>query len=107
MATQRIKGLILAALLMGCSSSDGMQAGEGDAGQFILHQALACGVQPLETAKPPRVSEGWRYSRDGNGAVIRLPLEDFAAVELFLHRTFGQPQLGPNETTDGGRLGVY
>ena len=38
---------------------------------------------------------------------MRLRLEDYDAIELFLRQGFGEPKFGPNETSGGGRIGGY
>jgi len=81
--------------------------GTGDAGQFILRQALACGARPVGTTNLPAVAGLWRYSQDDNGVVMRFRREDYEVVESFLRSAFGEPSFGPSVNTDGGRTGGY
>ena len=82
-------------------------AGTGDAGQFIVLQAVARGGQLLTTDGLPSITGAWRYSEDAFGVVIRMPRENYEAVENLLLHAFGKPKFGPTETTDGGKLGGY
>lgn len=97
------------ALLCGCASRDKMRfkAGSGDAGQFILLQAVACGGQLLTTNDLPVITSAWRYSEDQYGVIIRMSRNDYPSVEKLLRLAFGEPKFGPSETTDGGKLGGY
>ena len=81
--------------------------GSGDAGQFILLQAVARGGQLLTTNRLPAIPAAWRYSEDPYGVVIQMPRENYEAVENLLRQAFGEPKFGPSETTDGGKLGGY
>ena len=83
------------------------KAGSGDAGHFILLQAVARGGHLITTNGFPTTAGAWRYSEDRYGVVIRLPRGDYEAVEKLLRLAFGEPKFGPNETTDGGKLGGY
>ncbi len=96
-------------LLCGCASHQKMRfkAGSGDAGQFILLQAVARGGQLITTNGFPTISGAWRYSEDQYGVVVRMPRDDYEAVEKLLRLAFGEPKFGPSETTDGGKLGGY
>ena len=33
--------------------------------------------------------------------------DNYDSVEQFLRRAFGNPKIGPKDTRDGGKLGVY
>ena len=44
---------------------------------------------------------------DKYGVVMRLPLGQFPAVEVFLRQSFGEPSIPVTDMTDSGRLGVY
>ncbi|HSH95117.1 MAG TPA: hypothetical protein VK968_13280 [Roseimicrobium sp.] len=83
------------------------QTGSGDAGQFILLQAVARGGQPITTNGLPAITSRWRYSEDQYGVVIRLSRSDYEAVEKLLRLAFGEPKFGPTDTTDGGKLCGY
>ena len=99
--------LFLAAVFcVGCAHQH-FTRGSGDAGQFILRQAIAHGGRPVSTNSLPLVSDDWRYVEDQYGVVMHLPLDRFAVVESFLHQSFGEPSMPVAETTDGGKLGVY
>lgn len=98
--------VLLAVLLCGCSSGY-FTGGRGDAGQFILQQAVARGGSPITTNALPVISGRWRYSEDKDGVVIRLSREQYPAVEAFLRQAFGEPKMKPTDTLDGGKLGVY
>src|SRR5438874_1921924 len=97
------------ALLCGCASRDKMRfkAGSGDARQFILLQAVARGGQLITTNGLPTINGAWRYSEDQYGVVIRMSRDNYDAVEKLLRQAFGEPNFGPSETTDGGKLGGY
>jgi hypothetical protein len=97
--------VLLAALFCGCSS-DHFRIGQGDAGRFILQQALVCGAHPLATNALPEIDGRWRYSVDTNGMVLQLPREQFSDVRSFLRQAFGSPEQEPIEAKDG-ELGWY
>jgi hypothetical protein len=96
-------------LFCGCASHDQMhfKAGRGDAGRFILLQAVARGGQLINTTGLPAIRGAWSYSEDQYGVVIRMPRGNFEVVEKLLRQAFGEPKFGPSETTDGGKLGGY
>ncbi len=95
-------------LLGSCATSHHMQfkAGSGDAGLFILQRATACGGKPIIAEDMPVIAGPWRFSEDQYGVVIRLPREDYEAVEQLLFQAFGEPTLPTSETTDG-KFGCY
>jgi hypothetical protein len=95
--------------LCGCASPDQMRfkPGTGDVGQFILLHAVARGGQLLTTNGLPAIPGAWPYSEDPYGVVIRMPRDNYEAVENLLRQAFGEPRFGPSETTDGGKLGGY
>jgi len=103
--------LILAALtvLCGCAhrSEPRFTQGTGDAGQFILRQAIARGGQPVSTNSLPAITNSWSYSEDQYGVIVRLRRDNYEAVEALLRQAFGPPKFGPTETIDGGKLGGY
>jgi hypothetical protein len=83
------------------------KAGSGEAGRFILQQAVARGGRPITTNGLPATTGAWRYAEDQYGVVIRLSRDDYGAVESLLRQAFGEPKFGPSETRDGGKLGGY
>lgn len=95
--------------LCGCTTHDQMRfkAGSGDAGQFIVQQAVARGAQPVSTAGLPTIHSAWRFAEDQYGVVVRLPRADGASVEQLLQQAFGAPKHGPKDTPSGGRWGAY
>jgi len=97
------------ALVCGCSKKGEMRfkAGSGDAGQFIVQQAVARGARLSATNGLPAISGAWRYAEDQYGVTIRLPPDDYDKVEATLRQLFGEPIFGPSATTDGGQLGGY
>ncbi|MEO5802839.1 MAG: hypothetical protein ABIR24_04865 [Verrucomicrobiota bacterium] len=97
------------AVLSGCATHDQMRfkAGSGDAGQFIVRQAVARGAQPISTTELPVIRSAWRFGEDQFGVVVRLPREDGTAVERLLQQAFGEPKYGPKDTPSGGRWGAY
>jgi hypothetical protein len=99
--------LFLATIICGGCAHQHFTRGAGDAGPFILRQAIAHGGRPVSTNSLPLVGDEWRYVEDQYGVVMRLPLDRFTAVESFLHRSFGEPSMPAVDTTDGGKLGVY
>jgi hypothetical protein len=100
---------VVAALLSGCAHSAGPQFrnGSGDAGTFIVRQAVLRGAEPLTTEQLPQVSSSWTYAKDDSGVIIRLPAKEHAAIEALLLRAFGTPSIGPVDTVDGRRAGAY
>lgn len=101
--------LIMITALCSCVHRDEMRftTGTGDAGQFILRQAVAFGGQPISTNGIPTITDSWRYSEGSGGFVVRLSRDDYTSVEKMLKQAFGPPKLGPTETIDGGLLGAY
>ena len=95
--------------LSGCMHAKVVQftQGTGDAGRFILGHAFARGADPIATNALPAITGPWTYSVDEYGVVIRLPREDYDPVENLLRLSFGKPKIGPTETTDGGKMGMY
>jgi hypothetical protein len=93
-------------LLCGCAA-DHFTSGHGDIGQFIVQKAVASGATALSTNAVLAVGGHWRYFDDEHGVVIRMAPAQYPAVELFLIQTFGQPKVGPRDTPDGGRYGMY
>ena len=67
------------------------KAGSGDAGQFILLQAVARGGQLLTTNGFPAITGAGRYSEDPYGVVIRMPRDNYEDVEKLLRKAFGEP----------------
>lgn len=92
--------------LCGCATSR-FKSGSGNVGTFILQRALVAGATPVFTNAALRVSGGWRYFEDQNGAAIRMAPADYPAVESFLVQTFGEPKVGPKDTPSGGKYGTY
>ena len=93
-------------LLLGCAHEH-FTKGRGDVGQFIVQQAvLRCGLSAC-TNEGPQISGPWRYSEDDHGVIIQMAREQYPAIESLLRETFGQPRIGPVDTTDGGRSGFY
>ena len=104
--THRIVLPILLGLLCGCAHEH-FTKGHGDVGQFILEHAVAYGGHRTTTNGLPVITSHWRYSEDEEGVEIRFSRQQYPAVEEMLRQAFGEPQWGPNTTTDGGKLGVY
>ncbi|HKQ37763.1 MAG TPA: hypothetical protein VJ063_06765 [Verrucomicrobiae bacterium] len=100
---------VIAALLSGCAHAAGPQyrTGSGDAGTFIVRQAVLRGAEPLNTEELPRVAGSWTYAKDDSGVIIRIPAKEHATVEALLLRAFGNPMIGPVDTQDGRRVGAY
>jgi len=96
-------------LLWGFAQHNQMRfkTGSGDAGQFILKQAIIHGGQPITTSGLPAITSEWHYSEDEYGVIIRMPRDSYQTVENLLGLAFGQPTYGPSVTTDGGMLGGY
>jgi len=101
--------MTFAALLSGvCGcATDGFKSGSGDVGQLILERAVAFGAKPVSTNAVFRVTSHWRFFKDDNGIVIRMPPSEYGALESFLIETFGMPLKGPEDTPDGGKYGIY
>ena len=85
--------IISIALLCGCASHPKVQfkAGTGDAGRFILQQAVARGGQLITTNGLPTIRGPWRYSEDQYGVVVRMLRDDYETVEKLLRLAFGEP----------------
>lgn len=81
--------------------------GSGDAGQFIVQQAVLRGAKPIATKGLPSLSGSWTYAPDNSGVIIRMSPNEYPAVEALLVRAFGVPNFGPSDTTDGRRIGAY
>jgi hypothetical protein len=99
--------LTFAAIIFCGCASDHFTAGRGDAGQFILQQALVCGAHPAATNGLPSIDGQWRYEVDKDGAVVQLPHEQFSEVQLFLRQAFGSPEQEPVDRSDGGKMDWY
>jgi hypothetical protein len=97
---------LFAALFCGCHNVH-FKACHGDIAQFIVQQAAVRGRQPAATNQLPVISCSWSYCEDKYGVIIRLPLDDYDAVEGLLHQAFGEPAFGPHDTKTGARIGVY
>ena len=106
-----ITSLIVVSLMLLCSCvhQDQMRFknGSGDAGQFILKQAITRGGQPITVNELPAITSAWNYAEDQYGVIIRLSRDDYDLVEKLLRLAFGEPTYGPSVTTDGGMLGGY
>lgn len=96
-------------LLCACATHDQIRfkVGSGDAGQFIVQQAIARGAQPVSTTDLPVINSAWRLFDDQYGVVVFLPRADGAAIERLLQQAFGTPKYGPKDTPTGGRWGAY
>lgn len=93
-------------LVCGCAHKH-FTKGQGDVGQFIVHQAaVRCGF-PTPTNSLPVITGKWLYSEDDEGVVIQMSREQYPAIESLLRQTFGTPQFGPVDTRDAGKLGSY
>jgi hypothetical protein len=101
-----VHGLVMAGLLCGCAT-DHFKSGRGDAGQFILQRAVAFGGTPTATNATLPSVRSWRYFEDGHGAVVHMAPSDYPALERFLLATFGEPKVGPRDTPEGGKWGMY
>jgi hypothetical protein len=75
-------------LVLGCRHAH-YAAGQGDAGQFMLHQALAYGGRPVATNGLPTLGGEWSYIRDEHGVGLLFPASRYAEVETFLTSAFG------------------
>jgi hypothetical protein len=98
--------IILAGLLCGCSHDD-FTKGRGDVGQFIVQQAVTRSGLSIPTNGLPAIRGSWRYSEDDQGVIIQMSREQYPAVETLLRQAFGEPNFGPDDTKDGGKLGGY
>ena len=98
--------------LSGCAHSNRataprLRTGSGDAGKFIVEQAVLRGAQPITTKSLTPVRGSWRSAEDNSGIIIRMAREDYSAVEALLLEAFGPPQFGPTDRADGSRVGAY
>lgn len=101
--------LLLAMFAYGCAhqSESGFERGHGDLRQVILNEVRVRGGSPLLTSNLPRIPGVWRYFKDQNGIVIRLPRSSYPSVEAFLHAAFGEPRLHPKDSPDSEKYGHY
>jgi hypothetical protein len=104
-----LTSIIAAVLLCGCAhrGKPAFTVGKGDAGEFILRQAIARGGKPIATHGLPPITGSWGYTEDPFGVVIRMSPDNYRPVEEFLRRAFGPPEFGPTETKNGGLIGGY
>ena len=98
--------LVVIGLLSGCAS-DHFRSVHGDVGQFILSKAVTFGGTPTATNAALSSVRGWRYFEDEHGAVVHMAPSDYPALEVFLLATFGEPRVGPKDTPEGGKWGMY
>lgn len=80
-------------VLLGCSNAH-YTTGRGDAGQFMIQQAVGYGGHPVKTNGLPTLRGEWSYIEDGHGVGLLFPLSRYSEVETFLTSAFG-PQ--PNK----------
>ena len=101
--------IAILAVLCSCAGPAGprFRSGSGDAGQFIVRQAVLRGAEPISTKALPSVSHSWSYASDDSGVIIRMPSSEYPAVEALLLHVFGNPGFGPVDTADGRRVGAY
>ncbi|MEI7730824.1 MAG: hypothetical protein WCO56_14720 [Verrucomicrobiota bacterium] len=106
--------LAAASLVCGCATQTGRQAklpetapGSGEAGSFILEQALTFAARPVKTNDLPEITGQWRYSKDEYGATVLMTREQFFEAEAFLHQLFGKPEREQCESVYGGILATY
>jgi hypothetical protein len=78
------------AFLCGCSSARYVQ-GQGEAGRFILQQAVAYGGHPVATNGLPKIGTDWQYIRDEFGVGVLLPASEYQSVLDFVRAAFGSP----------------
>jgi hypothetical protein len=100
---------VLAATSVGCAHRSELQftKGKGDAGQFIIQEAIARGGRAVTTNGLPALTGTWTYSKDPYGVMIRLPPEDCGTVEVLLMLAFGKPGFGPIGNQADARIGGY
>ena len=106
----RIASLVgIMALLCSCAHREGPRFlnGSGDAGRFIVEQAVLRGAEPITSRGLPAVSSSWTYATDDSGVIVRMSKADYPVVEALLLRAFGTPKLGPVDSADGRRIGAY
>jgi hypothetical protein len=75
----------------GCRSGKHYVRGHGDAGQFILRQAVAYGGRPVTTNGLPRIEGDWRYIQDEYGVGLLLSKSQYQQVQDFVSAAFGPP----------------
>jgi len=77
--------------ITGLSVSAQTGDGQGDAGQFILQQAIIYGGSPTTTNGLPTITSHWNYKKYEhglNGVMIKLPRTDYTNLDLFLSRAY-------------------
>ena len=65
--------------------------GRGEAGSFILQQAILATAHPAKTNGLPALTNSWRYARDQYGVIVWLARNDYSQVESFLREAFDPP----------------
>ena len=107
---KRIGSLGIVALLCSCAhhpTGPRFRNGSGDAGQYIVRQAVQRGAEPIAAKRLPSVPGSWIYAEDDSGVIIRMTSKEYPAVEALLLQAFGVPKVGPVDTADGRRVGAY
>jgi hypothetical protein len=85
--------VLVASAIIGLAA-DAPAAGHGDAGRYILQQAVRFGCAPVSTNGLPAITNAWKYSEtaDGRGILVILGPESSASTEAFLNKAFGSPK---------------
>lgn len=81
--------------------------GASDLEGFILREATVRGGRPIRTNELPRIDAMWRFSRDGDGVVIRMRSGASGPSLKFLREAFGVPHINSTNTGDGVELVVF
>ena len=80
--------------------------GRGEAGSFILQQAILATAHPAKTNGLPVLTNTWRYARDRYGVIVWLARSDYSQVESFLREAFNPPGW-PKEQETGSTSTKY
>src|SRR5687768_104347 len=79
--------------------------GASDLEEFILREAILRGGRPIRTNDLPSIDATWRFSKDGDGVMIRMRSGSSESTLKFLREAFGVPD--STDTSDGVQLVVF
>jgi hypothetical protein len=98
--------LACAVMLSGCAHGK-FTKGRGDVSEFIVHQAMIRGGQPITTNDLPVLAESWKYFEDEKGVVVCLKRQSCDKVKALLLHAFGNPTHASKNTEDGTEWIAY
>ncbi len=98
--------IVCAVILSGCIHGQ-FTKGRGDVSEFIVHQAMICGGQPITTNDLPVLAESWKYFEDDKGVVVSLKRQSCDKVKALLLHAFGNPTHPSKNAEDGTEWIAY